>query len=401
MKKTLISIIVPMYNSQKTIQKCIDSILKQTYYNLELILVDDGSTDKTLEICADYKLKDSRIKIVAQVNKGANSARMAGLKESSGRYIGFVDSDDWIEQNMFEELVDCMIRKECDIVSSGVIKEFVQDGYSQEVYDNFGEGLYTDLKSSIYKSMIWDENRKDCGLCGTLWNKLFKKEYLEKVYSTIDTRVFYGEDCLTLFTYMMLVDSIYILKQSFYHYNVLPGSVCRKPDDRLLTNALYLYRGLESVFDAYGESELSFELERQLKRYILELERHSLRQLYNISLEAYGKWEFNYPETAGKKIVIYAAGECGIALHRYLVNKTNSTVIAWVDREPKDKEKLCLHRICPVSDIVNLNYDFIVIGVAPKTLAENIKEVLVETYNVPEYKILWREVKHHSIFEEI
>ena len=397
MCKPLVSIIVPMYNSEKTIEKCIDSILKQTYYNIEIILVDDGSTDNTLNICMDYKSKDSRIEIFTQANKGANSARRAGLKEAKGQYIGFVDSDDWIESNMFEELISCMKRNRCDIVSSGVIREFVQDGYSQEVCDNFEEGLYTDLKKSIYKSMLWDETQKDFGLYCTLWNKLFKKDYLEKVYEEIDTRVFYGEDCLTLFTYMMLANSIYIMKKSFYHYNILPDSMCRKADDRLLTNNLYLFRGLEKAFDGYGE--LSFELGKQLKRYILQLEIHSLRHLYNISLEVYGKWNFNYPETDEKDVVIYAAGECGIALHKYLTNKMRSKVVAWVDREPKDKEKLCLHEIRQVLDIANIEFDYIVIGVEKELLAMSIKTALIEQYNIPSEKILWRQPKHHSIFD--
>lgn len=386
-----------MYNSQNTIEKCIDSILNQTFSNFELILVNDGSTDNTLDICMDYKSRDSRIKIVTQDNKGLICARIAGVKKSTAQYIGFVDSDDWIETNMFEELVECIIRNNCDIVSSGIIRDFLKDGYSQEVCDNYEEGLYTDLNNSIYKTMLWDDNKKDFGLYSTLVNKIFKKDYLVKVYEEIDTRVFYGEDSLTLFTYMMLANSIYIMKKSFYHYNILPNSMCRKADDRLLTNNLYLYRGLEKAFDGYGE--LSFELGKQLKRYILQLEIHSLRQLYNISLEVYGKWNFNYPETDEKDVVIYAAGECGIALHEYLTNENKSRVVAWVDREPKDKEKLCLHEIRPVSDIANIEFDYIVIGVEKELLAKGIKTVLVEQYNIPEEKILWRQPKHHSIFD--
>ncbi len=399
MKNELISIIVPMYNSQNTIQKCVDSILNQTYTDIEVILVNDGSIDRTLEICKNYKEKDSRIKIISQSNMGLISARIAGINSSAADYVGFVDSDDWIEPTMFEELFECMAKYECDVVSSGIYRDYVEDNYTQEVYDDFPEGEYRDLESSIYKTMLWDDKKKDFGVHCELVNKLFKKKLIKKIYDKIDTRVFYGEDCLTFFSYMMLAKSIYILKKSFYHYIIHSDSMCRKADEGLLLNTYYLYKGLDNAFDGYGE--VSYLLRRQLRRYILEIEAHSLRQMYNVSIDSLGVWKFDYPEVKKKQVVIYAAGGCSVALSKYLVEDMGCSIVAWLDKKPQDKEKMCLHEIRPAKDIEELNFDYLVIGVEHELLAKSIKKELEQIYDVPEDKILWKHADHNSIFDSL
>ena len=111
----LISIIIPVYKVEKYIYKCIDSVLNQTYKNLEIILVDDGSPDKCPEICEEYAKKDNRIKIIHKKNGGLSDARNAGLKVATGKYIGFVDSDDYIEKDMYQVLYNNIIKTNSDI----------------------------------------------------------------------------------------------------------------------------------------------------------------------------------------------------------------------------------------------------------------------------------------------
>ena len=106
----LISVIVPAYNVGQYIGKCLDSILGQTYPNLEIILIDDGSTDSTGEICEAYRERDSRIIVVHQQNQGALAARNAGIEQAQGKYIGFVDGDDWISEQMYQELYGLLKR---------------------------------------------------------------------------------------------------------------------------------------------------------------------------------------------------------------------------------------------------------------------------------------------------
>lgn len=117
-EKETISVIVPIYNVEPYLNKCIDSIINQTYKNLEIILVDDGSTDRSGEICETYKKKDKRVRVIHQQNGGAASARNRGLEIATGKYIGFVDSDDYIAMDMYESLIGCM-DNDIDIVTCG------------------------------------------------------------------------------------------------------------------------------------------------------------------------------------------------------------------------------------------------------------------------------------------
>ena len=113
----LISIIVPVYKVEKYLQECVTSIQNQTYRNLEIILVDDGSPDKSGKLCNEYAKRDSRIKVIHKVNGGLSSARNAGLKIAKGEYIGFVDSDDYIRKNMYEKLLDACIQNKTEIAA--------------------------------------------------------------------------------------------------------------------------------------------------------------------------------------------------------------------------------------------------------------------------------------------
>ena len=117
MEKELISVIIPCYNVEKYIDRCMESVLNQTYRNLEIILVDDGSTDGTGEIIKKYAEHDHRIKILHQKNKGAGAARNAGMEIASGSYIGFVDSDDWIAEDMYEYLIGIIKEEDADIAA--------------------------------------------------------------------------------------------------------------------------------------------------------------------------------------------------------------------------------------------------------------------------------------------
>jgi len=128
--KDKISVIVPIYNSEKYLERCLDSLIQQTYDNLEILLINDGSTDTSQQICEDYLKKDNRIKLYNKVNGGLSSARNLGLKEATGNFIGFVDSDDWIAADMYEILYNNIIKYNADAAEVKMIKT---DNYKKEV----------------------------------------------------------------------------------------------------------------------------------------------------------------------------------------------------------------------------------------------------------------------------
>lgn len=161
-----ISVIVPIYKVEDYLHRCVDSIINQTYTNLEIILVDDGSPDNCPMICDEYAKKDSRIRVVHKKNGGLSDARNTGLAMATGEYIGFVDSDDWIHKDMYSILYDMMMKKHCDIVECNSIK------VSNMVYDKNIDFRYKFMNYTKEKAI--EQLISEKIIQQTVWNKLYK-----------------------------------------------------------------------------------------------------------------------------------------------------------------------------------------------------------------------------------
>ncbi|WP_318505185.1 glycosyltransferase family 2 protein [Bacillus sp. T3] len=157
--KPKISIIVPVYNVEKYIHKCVDSILNQTFQDFELILVDDGSPDNCGFICDDFAQKDKRVKVVHKQNGGLSTARNAGMDIAEGEYIGFVDSDDWIEPDMYELLFNLCVENDCEIANCSSIIYFtnktVVNGSHPLIIQNRHEAMKAMLEGKLYDEVVW------------------------------------------------------------------------------------------------------------------------------------------------------------------------------------------------------------------------------------------------------
>lgn len=398
-KKIKVSIIVPIYNTEKYLEKCIESIRKQTYSYLEIILVNDGSTDGSLDICTKYQKLDSRISVISQRNKGLVCSRKIGLLHAKGELVSFVDSDDWIEPDMYEQMVSIYEEFHPELISTGIYRDYENSGEHIVVYDHYQEGLYCNLDADIYPTMLRNPMKKDFGLYCTLVNKLYLRAVLLKIYEKINTEVFFGEDCMTLYQYCLKINSIYISKKSFYHYNIRTGSMCSKKDERLPYNTYLLYEELKKAFLKYHTPAI---LLKQLRRYILEIEAHSLQMLYDINLNVLGKWRFPYENYYDSKIVIYGAGLCGQAFyHQISVCRKNVNIVAWIDKDYKKKLEQCLYEIKSPEILPDLIYDFIIIAVLDERLADQIRNRLVDIYGINTECIIWKKVWHEPFLDEI
>lgn len=397
----LISVIVPIFNSEQYLEKCIDSIQRQTYKELEIIFVNDGSTDHSLTICEKFKEKDQRIKIISQKNKGLIAARKAGIEAATGDLIGFVDSDDWIEPAFYDRMMDIYQRYGCDLISTGIIREYVDSSREEIVYDNYAEGCYWDLQNEIYPTMLYDNRYESFGLYCNLVNKLFKRKVLEDVYENINTEIFYGEDGLALYDYCLRIKSVYILKEAFYHYIIRNDSMCRTVDMRLLQNGYMLYHDLETLFSA---TEQKYILMRQLKKYFLmTILTHNMQMLYGYNVGMLGDWKFYYPkEVYDSRIVIYGAGSCGQALYsQFIAKRLKDNVVAWLDRDWKNKSEECMFPIGKPEVISELEFDYVIIAISDENIAIHIRKDLSERYFVPKEKIIWQEVDYIALFGNV
>ena len=206
MKKDMVSIIVPVYNAEKYLKRCLESIINQTYKNIEVILVDDGSVDKSPEICDEYKELDNRIKVIHKVNGGASSARNMGLDAVKGEFVCFVDSDDWIEKNMIEVLVKKIKEHNVDIVrcdtyelDNQVKEDWIKT--REKIIDNILNG---NISAYVYLLMIKSEIIKDV---------------------RFDEKILLMEDTFFLLNVILKESKIIFLKEKLYHYEMNNGGL--------------------------------------------------------------------------------------------------------------------------------------------------------------------------------
>ena len=227
----LVSIIIPVYNVENYLDKCVDSVILQTYKNIEIILVDDGSDDQCPQICEQHAGQDRRIKIIHKKNGGADSARKAGMLAATGKYVGYVDGDDWIEPEMFEKLYGAMTENNADIVLCG---HYIDTGNkSKEAYSDVPGGYYgkEQLIDRIYPEMIVGREFFDWKIYPALWDKLFRREHIVQYQMKVDGRLRMGEDAACTYPALLNADSIYILHECLYHYRQTTTSMVKDIQD--------------------------------------------------------------------------------------------------------------------------------------------------------------------------
>ena len=184
--KDLISIIIPVYNSEKYLKKCLDSILRQTYTNIEIILVDDGSTDNSRIVCLDYMKMDKRIKYIKKKNGGVSSARNVGLKELTGKYVLFIDSDDYIDETMVKKLYDSLTLYDSDMSMCNIYKV---DEQGKVFFKTFN----SDKELITGKECMYNIFNYENAYCYPI-NKLFNVSFLQKNNIKFDEKLHFMED---------------------------------------------------------------------------------------------------------------------------------------------------------------------------------------------------------------
>ena len=211
--KSLVSIIVPVYNGEKYLAKCLESILLQTYPNFELILINDGSTDSSGDICQLYVQKDKRIHFINKVNAGVSEARNDGLKKATGEYIMFVDSDDWLDKRCLEFLLANLLEYKCDLSIVGY-REIEIDGKLDSDTSLIGfERLMTAEETMEHLFQAIDF----FSLCYP-WGKLYKKSIIDENHLCFDKRIAIGEDRLFIFEYLLHCKWVFCSSTAFYSY---------------------------------------------------------------------------------------------------------------------------------------------------------------------------------------
>lgn len=270
--RPLFSMIVPIYNAESYLQECVDSLLNQTFHDYEIVLVDDGSKDQSLEICRDYEKKFARIKVVHQENRGLVSAREAGLEAVSGKYVGYVDADDWVEGNLFEEAAKVIEKYAPDIISYNVLLEYSKRQEKQPLTIEAGYYEKQRMKESVYPFMLYNEkeNFYNFGIYPSTSNKFFKKELVQKNRCT-DYRITMGEDAACTYACLLEADSLYVMKGYFYHYRQNQGSMTNAYDPQRFRKYQILLEYMGKVL-----TESNYNIPEQLKAHKAFRVKHAI-----------------------------------------------------------------------------------------------------------------------------
>lgn len=394
--ESLISIIIPVYNSEKYLSRCLDSVINQTYKNIEIICVNDGSTDSCIDILDEYSKKDNRIIVVTKENGGAVSARKEALKIAKGEYIGCVDSDDWVELDMYEHMIDSMLKHNVEMVSINYISEYQDSSVRSELGI---EGIYSkggiNEKSSFYHMFIEDK-MSQMKITGMLWDKLVKKATMELYYTTIPEDIVFAEDCAYIYAFVPYIDSIYVSNKYCYHYNKINVlSVSQKMGQNInyIDDLFKVYLHLKSTYLNYEQKDF---LNEQLAVFILKF-------LLIITPENIieNKVQYSVPENIAsnyKKIIIYGAGNIGteyyIDLKRHYRN-VEITKIIDKNLYNQDLFGIIVENVCVLNTFID--YDIIIIAILDEYIANEIKRELISNYNIHEDRIVWEKPNKATI----
>ena len=270
-----LSVIVPIYNTEKYLRECIDSILAQTFADFELILVDDGSTDQSGVICDEYSRLDSRIEVIHQNNGGVTVARKRGVEAAVGEYISFIDSDDWIEPNMYQNMLIEADVNDADIVLCDMLAEKQTD--STVLRSSSLTGLFTseNLNQQIYSNMLFDYSKNAPGLSLNLCNKLFRSAIVKPVFDEFPNEVIYGEDTLGSLMCILRSNRIFIMENcAFYHYRQTDEFLMREQRISLLPRLSNFAVNTQIQFSQHGFNGID-----QLSGYIAQVSLYCVRQI--------------------------------------------------------------------------------------------------------------------------
>lgn len=356
-----LSIIIPVYNAEKYLKRCLESVINQKYENMEVIIINDGSTDSSMSICEMYANRDKRIKLYHKENGGAGSARKEALKYVTGEYITCIDADDWIAPNAYDELMELSNQSQPDLIACSFIKEF---GELQVVRNDYPEEGYYN-KKSFYELMkrAEDEMPFFCQIVSaSLCCKIFKKEYFEKYQKAVPSEIILCEDAAVILPMLFKIESIYISKNSYYHY-------CQNKDSSSWEWRSGEYQRFSTLVD-YLKKYYDLYDDIVIKRLIIHSVYFAMMELlYDIPAE-YFKNGIPFLKCIEKKskVVVYGRGV-------YATNLINII-------KRYDLCQLVLNVDSSDADILfsknSRDYDYVVISVLDCLVVRKIEAALIE-----------------------
>lgn len=376
-----ISIVVPIYNVEAYLEQCLKSLINQIYSDLEIILIDDNSTDNSALICEKYAKKDSRIVFLKnEKNQGVVYTRGVGFEYAQGEYISCVDADDWLEIDTYSKIVSVIYTYSPDMIIYNYYKEY--NSYSEEIKEQFSEGLY---EYADYENCL-KENQSFYTpfISQSLWNKVIKTDLVKKYEKKIPRELNILEDALLSHSCLINAEKTYFIDKSYYHYRSRPGSAMYKNTSKAYDSFITY---IKCMTDIFLENKMPSQ---KGKKIFLE------HIFYNLSLckpellfsvDDFGKSKAFPQITKSKKIILYGKGSIGTKIFKAFEKNTVVHFVAWID----SSDKKILEKIDKEV------FDYIFIAVINFKIVKNIEKLLWEI-GVPQDKILTFNDMNRSIY---
>jgi len=340
----LISVVVPIYNLDAYLYQCVSSIVGQSYRHLEIVLVDDGSTDNALEICEYFRKSDHRIKVIAQPNGGLVSARKAGLNASTGDYVFYVDGDDWIEPDCLAQYHHLAKAHNADMVIGDYKREFL--GNFLTIRNLLLPGVYdrNRIEREILPTMISRGPFFGHGLRTYSWGKLYKRNLIADLQNQVPEQVMVAEDAALVYPAIDRSQTIVVTDVALCNYRQRPNSILKstqfdhRETDRIAAAFRYMAKALKSQASPHDYTQ---QLQAYFAAIVTIRSGGFLRNkaLYD-TLEVFG------PLADGARLAVYNSGSFGQHVYRHLQNNPAFVVAGWYDQDHRENAILRM----PVSD---------------------------------------------------
>lgn len=379
-----VSVIIPVYNTAEYLPQCLESVMNQTLKEIEIICVNDGSTDDSPQILAEYALKDERIKIIHKENGGLVAARKTGVLAAQGSYVAFVDSDDWIETDMYEQLFRIAEEYKVAMVTSGF---YLEGNYTTVYMDTVSQGIYEgEGMDELRDKAIYNLAECSSGLKASLCYKLFRRELIQDAQCKIPDEITMAEDKMCLLTALLKCRSVYVYHRPFYHYRIRANSMVNSGSEEYLLKVYAVYKYLKVL-----SQDICFtkNMRKQSEIYITELLYKGINTLLGFEnknllwIDPY--WLDQIP--ADSRIILYGAGDLGKKYRKQLQSRSNLYYITCVDfaYEHLNCEDF---KVESPGVLYDYDYDYIVITIKNAQKAQSVKTDLLKMGIVMD-KLLW------------
>jgi glycosyltransferase involved in cell wall biosynthesis len=352
-----VSIVVPIYNVASYLYQCVDSIVNQTYTDIEIILVNDGSSDESSMICHEFAKADSRITLIEKNNEGLVAARKSGLSIATGEYILNVDGDDWLVDDCVENLISTAVTSNADVVLAGFFREFI--GSYVSVLPKLPEGDFNSLAidKQILPSLIFNLKDFSHGVTTYSWGKLFRRSIYNEIQMSVPNEITIGEDAMVTYPMLCSSNTVSVTHKNVYFYRQRSDSMLksaygnsRNELSRIAYMVDHLRHKLMSITDYNFSDQLS------CYRLIVSSERTGLglciddidTRLINID---------NIDRNA--RIALYNSGTFGQNVFQ-LIERSGRQVVAWFDEDHVQSVDTGLS-VSPVNKIGSVEFDLLII----------------------------------------